>query len=236
MTLRTISMGIFFVFFVFSCSNRGLIRETMDPDIQLDLPPKQEMPVLRVLNYQNNSEGRALAPWLRNYLENGIAESESLTAYQGSYLFIASIRSTKLPVINQWVENYIPARDFSRLAARRIQKRLERDMTTRPPGMVYGPNYESALKAAYNNSFWGAVRIDDSWVQAITLVEDEDAEQEVLYYWGFVLIGIPRETLEIQVNELLSKINNSSTRGGRSATREQNAAFDNLKEHFFVGF
>ena len=235
MALRGILLSVFFLFFAFSCSNRGLIVVTDDPDIPLDLPPKQEMPVLRVLDYKNSGEGRVLAPWLRNYLENGIDGSESLAIYQGSYLFIASIRSAKLSVIHQWAGNYAPDRDFSRLAAGRIQKRLDRDVI-RPPDKVYGPNYETTLKAAYANSFWGAMRLDDSWVLALSIVEDEDTGREERHYWGFILVGIPRETLEIQVNELLSKISNSTTRGGRSATKEQNAAFESVKGNFFDRF
>ena len=236
MACRSFPAGIFFLFFVFSCSNREVVRDSAVLDIQFDLPPKLEMPVLRVLDYRNRNEGANLALWLRRYLDNGIAGTESLAAYQGSYLFIASIRSTRLPVITQWLANYYPERDFTRLVAQRIQKRFEQGLTDKPPDMVYGPNYEKVVKAAFVQLFWGAMQLDDSWILALPAIQDEDAEPEPAHYWGFILVSIPRETLEIQVNELLSKVSNSKTKGGRSATKEQNTAFDHVKERFFERF
>ncbi|MCL1812589.1 MAG: hypothetical protein FWG29_03615 [Treponema sp.] len=236
MASRSILTGIFILFFVFSCSNRKVIRDSAVSDVQFDLPPRQDMPALRILDYKNRNEGANLAVWLRRYLDNGITGTESLLPYQESYLFIASIRSARLPVITQWLANYYPDRDFNRLAAQRVQKRFEQDLTDKPPDMVYGPNYEKAIKAAYGNTFWGAVKIDDSWVLAIPAVQEEFPEPEQSRYWGFILVSIPRETLEIQVHELLSKISNSKTKEGRPATKEQNAAFDLIKEHFFEQF
>ena|GEM_PF-2178727 len=236
MASRSILIGIFIFFVFFSCSNREGIRNSDILDIQFDLPPRQEIPVLQILDYKNRNDGAVLISWLRRYLDNGIAGTESMAVYQGSYLFIASIRSAKLPVIYQWLDNYYPDRDFARLAAQRVQKRFEQDLTDKPPDMIYGPNYEKVIKAAYGYSFWGAKRLDDSWVLAIPAVQNEDTEPEQARYWGFILVSIPRETLEIQVNELLSKVSNSKTRGGRPATKEQNVAFDHVKERFFDQF
>jgi hypothetical protein len=227
---------IFSLFFVFSCSNREQIRETPDSAIQYDLPPKQEIPVLRVLNYKNRDEGASMALWLRRYLENGIAGVENLDIYRGSYLFIASIRSARLPVIDQWTQNYVSDRDFSRLVAERIQKRLEQDLPGRPPDKVYGPNYFNTVKAAYQNTFWGARQLDQTWTLAIRIVEGEDAEPAPPQYWGFILVSIPRETLEIQINELLSKIPVPTVKGEWTATKEQNAAFGYVRERFFEQF
>ena len=232
--LSALLMG-FLLFLCFSCTNRKQARVNNDSSIQFDLPPEQKFPVLRILDYKNRNEGGSLAPWLRSYLENGISESESLALYQDSYLFIASIRSLKQPVIDLWVKNYFPDRDFSRLVAGRIRKKMENNLSDKPPDFVYGPNYENALYAAFRHSYWGALQADDSWILAVPAVVEEETPQEP-YYWGFILISIPRETLEIQIVELLSKIVNTTTRGGRSATKEQNEAFNNLKDHFFEQF
>ena len=232
MTLRSILLSILIVFYLLSCTNQDRIRENPVQETIFDLPPRQELPVLRILDYKNRDEGAVLAPWLRSYLENGIIESELLALYQGSYLFIASIRSLRQPVINQWTANYSLDRDFSRLVAARIQKRLENGLSERPPDMVYGPNYESSLKAAYRNSFWGAIKLDESWILAVPAVIEEDTVPEIPHYWGFILVSIPRETLEIQVVELLSRV----SKEGSSAAKEQNAAFDYVKERFFDQF
>ena len=236
MASRPLLTGIFSLFLVISCANRDAMWDTYTSDIQLDLPPKQEIPVLQVLGHKNRGEGVNMPLWLSGYLENGIAEAESLADYQGSYLFIASIHSTRLPVVNQWLDNYRIERDFTRLAAARIKQRFEYGLTDRPPDKVFGPNYEKAIKAAYGFSYWGAMRLDDSWVLAVPADQDEDAIPEEPQYWGFILVSIPRETLAIQMIELLSKISNSKTRGGRAATKEQNAAFEHVKERFLDHF
>ena len=236
MVSRSLFFVVFTVFFLFSCQNQKQIIDDQVPDIEFDLPPKQDMPVLRVLDYKNRSEGAVLASWLRRYLENGITAIESMDVYRGSYLFISTIRSKKLPVIGHWTLKYHLERDFSRLVAERIQKKLEQNLPGKPPDMVYGPNYEKTLKAAYQNVFWGAIRLDDSWIFAIRPVQDEDTAPEAPQFWGFILVSIPRETLEIQVVELLSKISNTATAGGRGSTKEQNAAFDHVKENFFEEF
>jgi hypothetical protein len=228
--------AVFIFFFLFSCSNKEQVRGIPESDILNTLPPKQEIPILRILDYKNKIEGAVVSLWLRKYLENGIAEVEILDVYRGSYLFISSIRSVRLPVINQWMLNYKPEKNFSRLVAERIQKRLEKDLPGRPPDKVYGPNYSKAVKSAYQNVFWGSMQLDDIWAFAIRTIQDEDAGPERPYYWGFILVGIPREMLEIQVNELLSKVPGSAGKEGWAATKEQNAAFDHVRGHFFEQF
>ena len=232
-------VGIFVLVCVFSCSRPERVKNTPVQEIQFDLPPQNEQPVVRILSYRNSDEGAVLVPWLRSYIENGISGPESLIAYRGFYLFIASVRSVNFSVINQWIRNYSYERDFSRLVAKRIQGRLNMDLPGRPPDMVYGPNYVKAVIAAYNNDFWGSRRLGDTWVLGIKEEkrgDEETAEPEKPMYWAFILVSIPRETLEIQITELLSKITNSSTKGGVRATKEQNAAFDRVKEYFFEKF
>ena len=234
MKKRLVRLGLFVIFIplCISCPGSGRARGTVPPEIQLDLPPGREPPALQIIRYKNQENGSALAPWLRSFLESGIAGPESLVSYQGSYLFIASARNQRQPVITQWIENYSPDREFSRLAAERIQDRLGKDLPGKPPDIVYGSNYERAIKAAYGTTFWGSRRIDDSWVLGVSAVQNGDEPNQPVY-WGFILISIPRDTLEIQISDLLSKISGSGR--GRTA-REQNAAFDQVREHFFEQF
>jgi hypothetical protein len=239
---------ILVLLFVLSCTRAALVNDVVPSDIHFDLPPKREQPDLRILNHKNRDAGAALAPWLREYLENGIAGAESLADYSGSYLFIASIRSARLEVLNQWMQNYSLERDFSRLVAGRIQDRLDRDLSN-PPDMVYGPHYERAIKAAYGNVFWGSRRLDDTWILGVSVIIDEDAEPAGPMYWGFILIEVPRETLDIQITGLLATISASDDsqnlpagRRRRAAahqwtpTREQNAAYNRVKELFLEQF
>ncbi|MDR0447689.1 MAG: hypothetical protein LBH07_03385, partial [Treponema sp.] len=152
-------ISVIFVFFVLfgisSCTGPERLKETYSTESEKVLPPKKELPVIQILDYKNRNEGAAPSLWLRSYLENGITGPESFTVYRGNYLFIAYTRSNIRPVINQWMGNYSIDRDFSRLVADRIRRRLEQDISGKSPDMVYGPNYERAIKTTLENTFWG---------------------------------------------------------------------------------
>jgi hypothetical protein len=215
------------VLLLFSCS---ILEPVVPPEspIPASIPPQRQIPDLRIQDYKNRDAGAALAPWLRSYLNNGIAAVESLDAYRSSYLFVAQVRSTNARVVNQWIRNFSPEHDFSRLAVDRIRARLERDLSL-GPDEYYGPNYEKAVRAAYKTSFFGARRQDDTWVLGTDL---QSAGEASPVYWGFILLSIPRDTLEIQINEVHKGIENS----GRKATKDQNSAFQEVRDHFFVQF
>lgn len=227
-------IAVIFLIFAFSCSNSGRIRDSAVSDVALNLPRERETPVLRILDYENMAENAALSPWIREYLENDISVLESSNAYQNSYLFVSSIRAAKKPVIDQWAANYNPERDFPRLVAERIQKRLHRDLPGIAPDALYGLNYDKTIRAAYQYGFWGAERLDDTWIYALPAAETEEPENPL--FWGFILLSIPRETLEIQVMTFLSGIEDTSTGRSRAVTREQNDAFDEVKQRFFERF
>jgi hypothetical protein len=216
------------VLLLFSCSVIELANnDAPETRIPSSLPPPRTSPDLRIQDYKNREAGAVLAPWLRSYLNNGIAAAESINAYRNSYLFIAQIRSTNVQVVNQWIRNFSPDRDFSRLAADRIRARLERDLSL-SPDEYYGPYYEKTVKAAYQTSFWGARRQDDCWVLGTEL----HIAGGTPVYWGFILLSIPRDTLEIQINELLKGIEDS----GKKAVKDQDSAFEDMRDHFFEQF
>jgi len=233
--LISVSGKFFFGFILvccllFSCAGAG--KKKFDPASSRLAPfspvVKETVPVLHILDYKNKDEGAALAPWLRSYLQNGAAEAEKLPSYRDSYLFIAGIYSNSLAVIQQWAKNFSAERDFSRMVARRIRIRLERDLEI-DPNDWYGPAYESLISAAYRTSFWGGQHIDDSWVRGTQIIQNQDEEIQNTKYWGFILASIPRDTLEIQISALLQK-----TQG--TGTKEQNGCFEEVKGHFFDRF
>jgi hypothetical protein len=193
------------------------------------MPPEEAVPPERILDYKNRENGASLAPWLRSYLSGGIPGAEALEAYQGSYLFVSITRSSDRAVISQWVKNFSPDQDFSRLAAVRIRARLDRELSARGPNEYYGPGYDLAVRAAYRRVFWGARKENDSWVLGSSAGEGSAGTAE---YWGFILVSVPKDSLEIQIHELLGEIKISKT----GASREQQAVFDNVREYFFERF
>ncbi|MDR1143201.1 MAG: hypothetical protein LBK77_03155 [Spirochaetaceae bacterium] len=187
------------------------------------MPTEEAVPSLRIRDYKNREAGASLAPWLRSYLSGGIPEAEALDPYRGSYLFISMIRSSEQAVIGQWVKNFSADQDFSRLAAARIRARLDKDLGSRGPNEYYGPSYDDAVRSAYRRVFWGARKENDSWILG------SSAEEGAAEYWGFILVSVPRDSLEIQIHELLAGVSVSKV-------KEQHEVFDNVKEYFFERF
>jgi len=224
--------------FFFSCAGSKRLRAPAPRETPFSPASSENIPALRILDYKNRDDGAPQALWFRSYLQDGIAGVEALTPYRNSYVFVARIYSTNRQVINQWFRSFSPERDFSRLVAERIRVRLERGLSIDPID-VYGPSYESLVKEAYRTTFWGGQRNDDFWVRGLQMNRDETetlenevfGEAETPRFWGFILVSIPKDSLEIQISTLLH-----AARGGNGASREQNVAFDQVKEHFFDRF
>ena len=232
--MKRLAFYITVIFLISSCARLSVIEEREPHVLQTVVPPERSQPDLHVLNYKNRESGANIAPWLRRYLEEGIIGVESMSAYQGQYIFIAKTSSRNMMVINQWMENYSYERDFSRLVAERIQSRMNRNLPDLSPEVYYGTHYARTVRAAYEARFSGNRRLDDSWVLAIAKGQTETTPLQEQRYWGFILISIPRTVLETQISELLSGLLSSAT--NRSATRSQNAAFAQLRENFFEQF
>jgi len=234
-----IAKGIFLVFILcgifLSCSGSKQVTAASPRGAPFSSVSSETIPALQILDYKNRDTGAQMALWFRSYLQDGIAGVEALAPYRNSYIFIPRIYSANQMVINQWLGSFSAERDFSRLVAERIRVSLERGLSI-DPNEVYGPGYESLVKEAYRTSFWGGQRNDDFWVLGLQfnwneepLFENESVDgSEGPRYWGFVLVSIPKDTLEIQVSALLET--------ARGDSREQNAALDQVKEHFFEQF
>ncbi|MDR2766700.1 MAG: hypothetical protein LBB82_00075 [Treponema sp.] len=180
------------------------------------VPPLPERPLVRPVDYRGREAGLSLPAWLRTYL-NGERTALEAEIYALSYAFISENRNTRLPVINQWLRNFRIDYDVSRLIAARIRSRFDQNLQVLPDE-VYGRNYQAAVKAAYATVFWGARREDDCWIL------DSDG-----VYHGYILILVPRDTLEIQIKALMSSIKTDSG-------RDQDQAFKGVVEHFFENF
>jgi len=240
---RRITKGVSVLIFILSglvvsCAGSKQLRAAPPRGTPFSPTPSENIPALQILDYKNRDEGAPLALWFRSYLQGGISGVEALASYSDSYIFVARIYSANRLVINQWFGSFSPDRDFSRLVAERIRVRLERGLSIDPMD-VYGRAYESLVKEAYRTSFWGGQRVDDFWVRGLQINRNEGetleiegaGEAETPRFWGFVLVSIPKDTLEIQISALLQ-----AARSGSEASREQNAAFEQVKEGFFDRF
>jgi hypothetical protein len=175
-----------------------------------------------ILDYKGRDAGAALPPWVGAYLDSGIRGVEALGGYEDWYAFVAGQEGTNTGLLELWLRSFSIDQDFSRLAAARIRRRFIGHLT-RSGDDEYGGNYEAAVKAAYSRPFLGGWKETDSWV----LVEDSAGNREYRY---LILVFVSRPLLENQINEMLSGVR------GEGASRDQNTAFNRVKDAFFEGF
>ncbi|MDR1388844.1 MAG: hypothetical protein LBJ31_02585 [Treponema sp.] len=191
-------LAVILGFFFFGCAHeKAPPPEAGGLTSVAPLPQKQN---ITPADYQGREAGQNLPPWLLQHLAGERIE----TSYPLFFCFVHETRG-RLDVISQWMRNFKPDYDVSRLIAARIRLRLDQYSIGQDPGatpdQVYGRSYEDAVKTAYNTVFWGAERSGECWIL--------DAEG---VYRGYILILIPRDTLAIQIKALLASIRTDSAR------------------------
>jgi hypothetical protein len=173
-------------------------------------------------DYKNRTAGAQLRPWVRAYLDYGNQGIEVLEQYRDVYALVAVQNGASTSLLDHWLQSFSLAQDFPRLVAARIRRRFTWNLS-RNAADEYGQNLDEAVRAAYNAPFSGARREDDSWI----FIENPEASGEYLY---LILFTVPRDQLEEQITETLSEIR------AESASRDQNSAFNRVRENFFEGF
>jgi hypothetical protein len=205
--------ALFFAVVVFGCAHEEAAAPAGAGPFT---PPVPERPRIRPVDYRGREAGLALPVWLRTYLDRERTALET-ELYALSYAFVSENRSTRLSVINQWLRNFRTDYDVPRLIAARIRSRFDQNLRALPDE-VYGRSYQAAVKAAYATVFWGARREDDCWILDSGGV-----------YHGYILILVPKDTLEIQIKALMSSIKTDSG-------HDQDQEFKSVVEHFFETF
>jgi hypothetical protein len=173
-------------------------------------------------DYKNRAAGAELRPWVRAYLDYGNQGVEVLEQYRGVYAFVTEQSGDSISLLDQWLRSFSLDQDFPRLAAARIRRRFVWNIS-RSAADEYGRNFEEAVRAAYNAPFRGARKEDDSWIFTGT----PGAAGEYRY---LILLIVPRDQLEEQITGTLSGIR------AEGASRDQNSAFNRVRENFFEGF
>ncbi len=129
--------------------------------------------------------------------------------------------------------------DLPRLITRRAERRLISSASLYPDD-EYGEYYEFLIRDISNGEYSGAVKEQTFWLKRKILnnVETDDianaqskpdAAQE--RYEFLVLISIDKETLQKQIQGIMTRIKTKIT-----PTREQAAAVARIKNTFFEGF
>jgi hypothetical protein len=226
MNRKGIAAGIGLALIVFFAGCAGEPKRTQDPVTVIQ--PLKPVNIFQIQDHAAEAAGGEIPQWVDVYMSRDTAAIEALPEYQNKYVFVASNEGSNFYALSQWSTGFMVRRDLPRLVASRILARLTAG-TTENPDTIYGSFFEEAVKKSFDSFYTGAIREDDFWL----LVQYLEADGETLnreVYRFLILITIDKAPLESQINGILSTI------PADTATRDQTAAINHVKETLYQGF
>ncbi len=170
-----------------------------------------------------------LPEWVRLYLGGGEQMVEGMGIYEKDYVFIKENSGENKEVLLRWAENFSVDRNFPRMVASRVQRRLERSISSYPD-RVYGSFFERAIKACSDEQYDGAVKREDFWFQKHIVREAGEATDRYEYQF-LVLVSVEKSSLQAQLNRILAQVPLDSV-----SFQNQLDAAENVKSAFFSNF
>jgi hypothetical protein len=189
-------------------------------------PPKAPEPVRNpvpyvIADYKNKALGGTIPEWVDLLLYSGAYFVENQDAYRDRYVFVARNEANNFNALNLWKDGFSAELDFPRLAAARIEERL--DAVVENPDQSYGAFYEAMIRAASDFPWTGAVSEDDFWM----LRRFEENEN-----WEFlILVTIERSLFASQLDRVFEMVNPNP-----APTRDQRTTINRVMERFLDGF
>ena len=175
-----------------------------------------------------DGKGKAALPeWLVTFNNGGIDAIEKMDQYNGKYCFVGRNKNSNFEALTKWAENYQETRAFTRLAAARIENRLNLNITLYPDD-EYGAFYEKLVKKSYDMEYPDAATEDTYWIKK-TETSEENGIHDTYEFFAFVIIDktIMQNIIRKMITETYAVV---------IPTRAQNNVINNLQQHFFEGF
>jgi hypothetical protein len=183
-----------------------------------------------IIETKNGTSVRNLPGWLSAYINGGIEETEKMSAYYGKYVFIGNNEGVNFTAMNLWADNFSAVKDFSMLAAERIERRMISGAYLYPDN-EYGLFFETMVKKAYSTVYTGAVKEDTYWIKMKVQQENDYMEAYKEIYNFFVFISIDKMTMQAIISDLMTESLYAVT-----PTGEQRNSINRLRQNFFVRF
>jgi len=218
---------LMFILIIFSCTGQADTVFVSVPDSNYF---KFEQIIINTYNIIDTEYGNLthLPAWMRSFISGGIEEIEKLDSFYGKYVFLALNESVNFSAQNFWVSNFSEVRDFTIMAARRIEKKMILSSTLYPDD-EYGAFFEAMVKKANNTVFTGAVKEDSCWIKFISGNGIENADSDI--YISFLLLTIDISLMQRIVTGMMNEII-----ADVSVTRTQRNNINRMRQNFFTGF
>jgi hypothetical protein len=202
-----------------ACASRTDAISHPVPDKEDDNEPVLNIDVNNIKETQDGISAAYLPNWLISYMKGGIAEVEKLDLYQNRYVFIGKSRGANFIALNKWAGNFTVIQDFPRLAAVRIEKKLN-SAASRYPDDEYGEFYEALVKKAFSAEYLDAVKEQTYWIKTTAEV-----------YEFYVFLSMEKSKMQSIIRTMMTDSLATVT-----PTRAQNPAINRLRQVFFEGF
>ncbi|MDR2447260.1 MAG: hypothetical protein LBD58_08245 [Treponema sp.] len=222
-SIRTLFFCVCAYFCLFSCATpeKPLAQLNWSP-APAPAPPIQTTSV-------ESQKSDAFPEWAQAYFAGGLRGVERLYAFRNAYVFIKENKGSNEAALTQWALHFSVEREFSRMVAKRVQNRLERNVKTYPD-YEYGAFFENAVKAFSDAHYERAVKLDDFWFERLISIEDgvEVNRREFLF---LIIVVIEKKTLVNQINAIFSSVPLIP-----EPTNAQLNVISHVKNTFFTGF
>ncbi|MDR2952373.1 MAG: hypothetical protein LBU82_03940 [Treponema sp.] len=224
----------FFPFFLTlcACASQTEIVPPPVPDIKKEEEPAPVFDTGSITETQDGPTIEYLPDWLVSYFSGGVAEVEKLDYCRDRYAFIGKSGSANFTALGKWAENFTVVHDFSRLAALRIEKRLNSQAASFPDE-EYGDFYETLVKKAFNAEYPEAVKEDTYWIKTVAgevAARQGNGASSGLYEF-YVFVSMEKIKMRSIINAMMSDALSAVT-----PTRAQRDAITRLRNIFFEGF
>jgi len=232
MKIKILTPFFFCVIILFSCAGRKKTVFTPIPVNNYFVTEKNNNNINpdNIIETKTGVSVRNLPGWLSSFISGGIGEVERMGAYYGKYIFIGSNEGVNFTAMNIWADNFSAAKDFTILAAERIERRMI-SWASLYPDYEYGLFFETMVKKAYSTVYTGAVKEDTYWIKMKVIQENDYIEEYTEIYNFFVLISIDKMTLQAIISKLMAESLSAVT-----PTSEQRDSINRMRQNFYERF
>jgi len=225
---KKLSLAVFslYALIIFSCPGRNppliIIPEVTNKKVEINF----SIGVDDITETKNGKGKTAIPEWLMAYNNGGIEAVEKMDQYAGKYCFIGRNKNSNFEALSKWAENYPNTNAITRLAASRIESRLNLNISLYPDD-EYGVFYERLIKKSFDMVYPNAVTQDIFWIK-----KTSEANGPHDTYEFFALVIIDKTIMQDIIKRMLAESRDEDD----IPTRAQNNAINNIQQHFFEGF
>jgi hypothetical protein len=234
--LASFLTAVFFLLIFSACAGQNK-KVIFIPDTVNNPPePARTFDSWEIISSQNGQGSSGIPEWARLFIDNKVKELEALGGFYGKYLFIGENWGNNFNALQQWANSFTAEQDLPMLITRRAERRLIASASLYPDD-EYGEFFESLIREISNGGYSGAVKEQTFWLKRKIDVSGAEMDAESNppdkqeRYEFLVLISVDKETLQRQIQEIMTGIKTKTP-----PTKEQAAAIARIKDNFFEGF